>query len=92
MLRYIRKLQKEDRLELVAACDISLEKFPPALEEKSLGTIRTNSDYDSFLNSERQLDAIIVRRKALFSKMGVEWATGTKPFRATCYREFKLFK
>jgi len=33
-----------------------------------------------------------VKSKRLFSEMGVEWATGTEPFHAAGYREFKLFQ
>ena len=35
---------------------------------------------------------LAVKSKKLFSEMGVEWATGTEPFRAAGYREFNLFK
>ena len=60
LLKVIRKLQEEDRVELSAVGDIHLEKFLHTLEEKPLGTIRTHSDYDRFLNRERHLDAIII--------------------------------
>jgi hypothetical protein len=51
-------------------------------------------DVDDFL-CIKKIDWIMksaVTSQRLFSEMGVEWATGTEPFRAAGYREFKLFQ
>ena len=73
LLKVIRRLQEEDRVELAAVCDIHLEKFLHTLEEKPLGAIRTHSDYDRFLNRERQLDAIILATPIpLHVEMGIK--------------------
>jgi predicted dehydrogenase len=73
LLKVIRKLQEEDRVELAAVCDIRLEKFLHTLEEKPLGMIRTHSDYDRFLNRERHLDAIILATPIpLHVEMGIK--------------------
>jgi predicted dehydrogenase len=73
LLKVIRKLQEEDRVALAAVCDIRLEKFLHTLEDKPLGTIRTHSDYDRFLNRERHLDAIIIATPIpLHAEMGIK--------------------
>jgi predicted dehydrogenase len=73
LLKVIRKLQEEDRVDLAAVCDIHLEKFLHTLEETPPGAIRTHSDYDRFLNGERQLDAIIIATPIpLHVEMGIK--------------------
>jgi predicted dehydrogenase len=73
LLKYIRKLQEEERLELAAVCDIHPEEFPHALAGHAPGAIRTYYDYDSFLNNERQLDAIIIATPIpLHVEMGIK--------------------
>jgi predicted dehydrogenase len=73
LLKVIRNLQEEDRVELAAVCDSHLEKFLHTLDETSPGAIRTHSDYDRFLDRERQLDAIIIATPIpLHAEMGIK--------------------
>jgi len=73
LLRYIRRLQAEERLELAAVCDIHPEDFLNAKEGKTIGAIRTHCDYDLFLSNERQLDAIIIATPIpLHVQMGIK--------------------
>jgi predicted dehydrogenase len=73
LLKYILKLQDEGRLDLSALCDINPETFPSATAGAPLGSIRTYSDYDHFLNSERQLDAIMIATPIpLHVEMGIK--------------------
>ena len=73
LLKYIFKLQDEGRLDLSAVCDIHPETFPSATEGVTPGLIRTHSDYDHFLNSERQLDAIMIATPIpLHVEMGIK--------------------
>jgi hypothetical protein len=52
--------------------------------------LRESEDYLCIKNIE-SIVKHAVTRKALFSEMGVEWATGTKPVPARGYREFRMF-
>jgi predicted dehydrogenase len=73
LLKYIFKLQDEGRLDLSAVCDIHPETFPSVMEGKIPGMIRTHSNYDRFLNSERQLDAIMIATPIpLHVEMGIK--------------------
>lgn len=73
LLKYIFKLQDEGRIDLSALCDIHPETFPSATAGASPGSIRNHSDYDHFLNSERQLDAIMIATPVpLHVEMGIK--------------------
>jgi predicted dehydrogenase len=73
LLKYIRKLQEENRLNLAAVCDVRLDKCLATLEENRLGTVRAYSDYDGFLHTERQLDAVIISTPIpLHAEMGIK--------------------
>jgi predicted dehydrogenase len=73
LLNYIRKLQEENRLNLAAVCDVSLDKCLATLEEHHLGTVRAYSDYDRFLHTERELDAVIISTPIpLHAEMGIK--------------------
>jgi len=73
LLKYIFKLQDEGRLDLSAVCDINPETLPSTVAGATQGLIRAHSNYDRFLNSERQLDAIIIATPIpLHVEMGIK--------------------
>jgi predicted dehydrogenase len=75
LLNYIRKLQVENKLNLAAVCDVNLDKCLATLEENSLCTVRAYSDYDRFLQTERQLDAVIISTPIpVHAEMGIKAA------------------
>ena len=76
LLRYIRRLQEENRLDFAAVCDVSLDKCLAALTENNLGRVRAYSDYDRFLRTE-QLDAIIMSTPIpVHAEMGIKAMEG----------------
>ena len=60
LLQYIARLQLENRLELAAVCDIQLEKHLASVTKDPFSKLRTYDNYEMFLSTERQLDAIII--------------------------------
>ncbi len=73
LLKYVRRLQEENRLDLAAVCDVSLDKCLAALGKNDLGAVRAYSDYDRFLRTERQLDAVIISTPIpVHAEMGVK--------------------
>lgn len=60
MLRYIGRLQRQGRLELAAVCDIRLEEHDASLRAEPFGDLRRYRDYDTFLQAEQALDAVII--------------------------------
>ena len=73
LLNTIRKLEEENRLNLAAVCDVSLDKCLAILEENRLSRVRAYSDYDRFLHTERQLDAVIISTPIpVHAEMGIK--------------------
>ena len=73
LLKYIGKLQSEGQLLLEAVCDIQIERHFDAINEAPFATVKTYKEYETFLGSERQLDAIIIATPIpLHVEMGIQ--------------------